>query len=82
MLRRLKVLTLPDGGPFIGICSTMQRRWDKVVAEAGILRAALHDLRKMRITRLMMAGVPLPIVQKLDGHKSIKTAIDHHMGLQ
>lgn len=72
-LRRLQAMTLQDGGPFVGMDRPMQRRWTKIVAEAGCSDVTLHDLRRTFVTRLVRAGVPMPYVQELAGHESIGT---------
>lgn len=78
VLRRLKLQTLQDGGPFIGLEKNLQRRWDKLLVVAGVDHLTLHDLRRTFITRLIRAGVPLPTVQKLAGHSSITTTLRYY----
>lgn len=45
--------------------------------EAGRVDPAIqmHDLRRTFVTRLIRANVPLPTVQKLAGHRDIKTTL-------
>ena len=39
----------------------------------------MHSMRKTYITRLMLAGVPLPTIKKLAGHRDIQTTMRHYM---
>jgi len=54
--------------------STLQKVFKKVLNQSGIQkRASLHTLRHSYATHLMNKGIDLRIIQKLLGHKSIKT---------
>ena len=78
MLRRVKLQTMQDGGPFVGLNRSWQRRWDKLLKVSEVDHVTLHDLRRTYITRLIRAGVPLPTVQKLAGHVSITTTLKYY----
>lgn len=81
VLRRLMVQTQIEGGPFIGMGFQFDKRWEAIAKEAKLVDAndcpvvTLHDLRRTYITRLILAGVPLPTVQKLAGHTTIATTM-------
>lgn len=47
--------------------------WRALLRKAGIVGLRWHDLRHTFGTRLAMAGVPLPTIQRLMGHASITT---------
>jgi integrase len=78
------VFRSPDGmrldqGNFYG------SRWQPAVraARAGGLGHSprFHDLRHTHAAWLISAGVPLPVIQKRLGHKSIKITVDVYGGL-
>ena len=76
VLRRLKAQTLLNGGPFIGMHNNLERKWERIKKAAEVDPAIkMHDLRRTFVTRLSRANVPLPTVQKLAGHKDIKTTL-------
>ena len=77
-LRKLKIQTLKDGGPFCGLDDGFYWRWQRLRVKAGCPDLCLHDLRRTYITRLIRAGVPLPTVQKLAGHSDIKTTLKYY----
>src|SRR5215469_11983368 len=58
------------------------REWfGNVLAAAGISNFRWHDLRHTFASRLVMAGVPLRVVQVLMGHKRIETTLRYsHLG--
>jgi len=60
---------------------TFYKRVIKRLAKAGKLAGlehfTLHSLRHTFISHLVMSGVPLPTVQKLAGHKDIKTTMQY-----
>lgn len=39
-------------------------------------RPRIHDLRHSHVSRLIQAGIPLPVIQNRVGHKDIKTTIN------
>ncbi|EFM46591.1 site-specific recombinase, phage integrase family [Mobiluncus mulieris ATCC 35239] len=39
-------------------------------------RPRIHDLRHSHVSRLIQAGIPLPVIQKRVGHKDIQTTIN------
>ena len=76
VLRRLKAQTLNTGGPFCGRHNNLERKWERIKKAAEVDPAIkMHDLRRTFITRLIRANVPLPTIQKLAGHKDIKTTL-------
>ena len=58
--------------------STLHRAFKRMLAEAGILpaRVRIHDLRHTGATLLLLAGVPVRIVQDLLGHSTSKMTLD------
>jgi integrase len=69
---------------FPGIKSTLQpmdsraflrRAFEPVLKKAGILDASWHTLRHTTASRLIMAGVPLPTVKEVLGHRDIQTTL-------
>lgn len=67
VLRRVKMQTLREAGPFVGCSGGWHVHWDRIRAAAGLPGVKGHSLRKTFITRLVHAGVPLPTVSKLAG---------------
>lgn len=51
----------------------------KLCAEAGIKRFCMHALRHTYATRAIESGMQPKVLQKLLGHKSIKTTIDRYV---
>lgn len=78
VLLRLKAQTLQAGGPFIGMADNLSRQWGRIRRQAGLDDVALHDCRRTYVTRLILAGVPLPTVQKLVGHADVKTTLRYY----
>ena len=56
-----------DGKPF----PNTRRRFEAACRRAGLVDFHFHDLRHTFASWLVMAGVPLPTVSDLMGHKSI-----------
>lgn len=44
-----------------------------IAARAGVKSLTPHDARRTRITRLLLAGEALPLVQRIAGHESVDT---------
>ena len=78
-LRRLQVQTLQDAGPFgTSLQSNVTRRWKRIIAEADIPYARVHDLRATFVTRAIRAGIDAKTVQTLAGHKKIETTLRYY----
>ena len=79
-LRVLQAKTLRDGGPLR--CyqdkGNTHRKWNRIVQDAGIAHVTVHDLRRTGITRALLAGAPLVVVQELADHADIKTTRDYY----
>lgn len=62
-----------------------ESRWQRAVTAArrrGLNRTPrFHDLRHTHAAWLISAGVPLPVIQKRLGHKSIQITVDVYGGL-
>jgi len=63
-----------------------QSRWQRAIKKAqleyGLSKAPrFHDLRHTHAAWLISAGVPLPVIQKRLGHKSIQITVDVYGGL-
>lgn len=68
----------PDERLFAFTQGEFNRRWDRgrrTMGLAGDDQFVPHALRHTRATELVRAGVPLPAVQKIMGHKSIQTTL-------
>ncbi len=61
------------------VATSFGSRWTRIVAEAGVDHITFHDTRSTYITRLILAGVALPVVQRLAGHAKIETTIKYYM---
>ncbi len=54
--------------------ATLQKVFKAAVRESGVNPAAsVHTLRHSYATNLVLAGIPLPVVQKWLGHRSLRT---------
>jgi integrase len=63
-----------------------QSRWQRAIKKAqleyGLSKVPrFHDLRHTHAAWLISAGVPLPVIQKRLGHKSIQITVDVYGGL-
>jgi integrase len=63
-----------------------QSRWQRAIKKArhdhGLSKTPrFHDLRHTHAAWLISAGVPLPVIQKRLGHKSIQITVDVYGGL-
>lgn len=66
-LRRNFSAAVADG-PFSGMEVGIDYQWGRICEAAGLPDVRLHDLRRTYITRLIRAGVALPLVSKLAGN--------------
>lgn len=57
------------------------KRFAELVAEAGLRRVRLHDLRHGRASLLLAAGVDIALVSKIFGHSSISITSDTYSHL-
>lgn len=59
-----------------------KRKFKVDIAESGVRKIRFHDMRHTAITQMVLQQIPLPIIQKIVGHKSIKTTMKyvHIMG--
>jgi integrase len=53
--------------------ASVKRSWYKALELAGIDNLHFHDLRGTGITRMLDAGVPVPVVMKFSGHDQYET---------
>lgn len=79
-LRRLQLQTLQAGGPFTIYAdkSNTAKKRDAILKDAKIPPITVHDLRRTGITRALLANVPLVTVQRLAGHRDIKTTMRYY----
>jgi integrase len=61
------VFRTPQGGPY----RNFRTAFERAVEHAGLEDFTFHDLRHTFASRLVMAGVDLPTVKELLGHKGI-----------
>lgn len=79
-LRRLQVQTLQAGGPFTIYAdkSNTAKKRDAILKDAQIPAITIHDLRRTGITRALLANVPPVTVQRIAGHRDIKTTMQYY----
>ena len=79
-LRKLQVQTLQDGGPFVAYanCSNTAQKRLAIVKDSGIAPITTHDLRRTGITRALLGNMPPVVVQRLAGHRDIKTTLRYY----
>jgi len=53
----------------------LRRAFEPALRKAGIQDASWHTLRHTTASRLVMAGVPLPTVKEVLGHRNIQTTL-------
>ena len=68
------VFTEADGSPLSRHAIT--RRFQRILANAGIPKRRFHDLRHTCATLLLAQGVPLRVVMEILGHSQIATTAD------
>ena len=81
VLERLTTDREPDerllGGPRSGVLTTASvrdaTRWDNLVTGLGLPSLTRHGLRHTGATWMADAGIPLHVLQRILGHKSIET---------
>jgi integrase len=64
------VFTAPEGGP-VRYSNFVERVWNPVLVELGILHVGLHVLRHSAAARMIAAGASPKAVQKVLGHRSV-----------
>lgn len=70
------LFTTKHGGP-VRISNFRANVWWPAVAKAKLSpRPRIHDLRHTCASWLIMAGIPLPVIQRHLGHESIQTTVD------
>ena len=79
VLRKVQLKTAFNEGPFADLETSFDYKWNRIVAEAGVDHITFHDLRAAFVSRLILGGVPLPVVQRLAGHAKIETTIKYYM---
>ena len=55
----------------------LRRVFEPALRKAGIQDVSWHTLRHTTASRLVMAGVPLPTVKKILGHRDLQTTLRH-----
>jgi len=80
------------GTPFVfpaesksGHLTTLQKAWDDVIEEAGVVRYRRHDLRHSFVSTAIANGVSLYVAGKLVGHQQATTTqryahLEHDVG--
>ena len=63
-----------DGAPLSRYAVT--RRFQRILADAGIAKHRYHDLRHTTATLLLAQGVPLRVVMEILGHSLLATTAD------
>ncbi len=79
-LRRLKAKTMKDGGPFRSLsnASASNKKWYRILGDAGIKHITRHDLRRTGITRALVNGMPPTLVMKMAGHQNMATTMKYY----
>ncbi len=83
MIRRLKALGRKAGDARVFMSEkgkpisprTLERAIQRLIALCDVPHATIHDFRHTFASHLAMAGLPLPTLQKLLGHKDIQTVM-------
>ena len=67
----------PSGASKSGHTESLSKPWQRIVDEAGLAgrQISRHTLRHTAITHLVQAGVDLPTVQRISGHKSVQMVV-------
>jgi integrase len=73
------VFAREDGSPYVP--STITKAFVRFSAVAGVRRIRLHDLRHGAASLMLAAGVPIEIVSKRLGHKSLAITMDTYSHL-
>jgi integrase len=72
-----QVWLFPSKRSVTGYCVNIEKPFRRVVAEAGldVKQVVRHTLRHTAITHLVQAGVDLPTVQRISGHKTLQMVV-------
>jgi integrase len=78
VLRRVRLMTMKDPGPFAGLVKGVGHHWETIRERAGLPGVKMHHFRSTFTSRLLRAGVDLDTVIKLVGHASAVTTLKHY----
>jgi integrase len=78
---RLDVLDA-NGRPSAMLPDSVTHAWIKAVRRAGLPGVRLHDARHTHVSLLIAAGVDISVIQKIEGHSSIRVTNDIYGHLQ
>ena len=67
----------PDGAKERNLYHYLSKKLDRAAKAAGLADVTWHTLRHTFASHLVMSGVDLPSVQKLMGHRDIKTTMKY-----
>jgi integrase len=58
------------------ICTLAEKRFKRLIAQAGVKDIKFHGLRHTSITLMLAAGVPVHVVSKRVGHANVSMTLD------